>query len=133
MNEKAIYRINSSPPASLLNTVEPPSQEHIPIITQTDLDNGYVMRYFTRQSNHTTGEIYEISKQTFDRFRTNSLFQTLELKWKIVGALDDIIRNDIRIYTGVLSANMITLANAEAVLPGLKQKLSNLVQYYKGP
>ncbi len=84
MNEKAIYRINSSPPASLLNTVEPPSQEHIPIITQTDLDNGYVMRYFTRQSNHTTGEIYEISKQTFDRFRTNSLFQTLELKWKIV-------------------------------------------------
>ena len=110
--------------------------DHIPYITKAALDKGVLIRYFARQTNHTSGEITEITEQQYNKLRSNPLYKTLALKWKISGQLDDVagppsINTPTRLYTGVMTANQMAVVAGNEVLPGLVDKLTNLQQFYQ--
>lgn len=112
-------------------------REYFPQPTTEDIDNEYLIRYFTRPANQHAGEIYEISKQTFDRIKTNNLYKSISMKWRVSGKLDDVmaspdINTPVRLYTGVLTANKLSLDMAESEMSGMKQKITNYAQFYKG-
>lgn len=111
--------------------------DYIPNIKQEDLDRTYITRYFCRRANLNDGEIVEISRQTMNKLKKYSIFKFVEVPWKIKGQLDDIpgpnnINTPTRLFTGVITSNteMVNMKNKE--MPGLKNKLSNPLQYYQG-
>lgn len=106
--------------------------DYFPKVTPDDIENGYMVRYFTRQSNHTQGEIQEIDMQTSGKLSGNTLYKVVSFEWRIAGPLDDSIRVGNTPVLGVLSANKKTLDIADKNMPGMKYRLFNLTQFWQG-
>jgi hypothetical protein len=128
-----IYNIIGNPPLNLTDTT---LMEYFPTVTSDDIQRGFITRYFIRQSNHTTGYIYEISKADFDRLRLNSVYHAISMMWRISGPIDDVERTlpsgeRIKPVTGVKTANKLALELAEEEMAGIKTRIHNLLQLYK--
>lgn len=114
------------------------SLDYILRLTQKDIDNGQLFRYFAQRTNHPNGEILEISETQYQKFSQLSSYVTAKINWKIKGKLDDIMGNALivnqpsRFYTGVITANTLAIQDGDNQLPGLRFKLSNPVQFYQG-
>lgn len=111
-------------------------RDHIPAISKDDVDAGSVERYFARQVNHADGYITEISKTEYDTLKRNSLYNTIVITWRISGPIDDKLgpqtgNSPVRLFTGVKTANTLTLADAEQKMPGMTSRIINPTQYYK--
>lgn len=110
--------------------------DYIPVISKDDIDAGSIERYFARQVNHADGYITEVSKSEYDKIRRNSLYNTIAITWRISGPIDDKLgpqtgNSPVRLFTGVKTANTLTLAEANKQLPGMTSKIINATQYYK--
>lgn len=101
-----------------------------PKITQTDINNGYVMRYFVR--NVSTKIVTEVDKKQYEAFKFNALHETLELQWNISGFANDKLSTDNKIIYGTKHKNTITVQFYEKRLPGLNRVLSNPLEYFQG-
>jgi hypothetical protein len=111
-------------------------RDYVPVISKEDIDAGSIERYFARQVNHAEGYITEISKNEYDKIRRNSLYNTIVITWRISGPVDDKLgpqtgNSPVRLYTGVKTANTLTLAEAERQMPGMTSRIINPTQYYK--
>lgn len=129
-----VYNSVASVPDSL---TEVDVNEYIPTVVQTDIARGYMTRYFVRQANHKTGYITEVSQTDYNSFKSNSFYQTLVLPWRISGPLDDtpgpmMLNAPLRMVTGVITANTISLTTADQTMPGIKNKVIDLTQFYTG-
>jgi len=135
ISEAVLYQHVAKIPSSLNGNK---FNEYYPEPTSEAIDIGVMTRYFIRQSNHQTGYITEIDSSTYTEFKLNKLYTVLELPWRIRGRLDDefkpsMIGKPIRLYTGVKTANELTLKDAEAQMPGITRQLGNLMQFWVGP
>lgn len=120
-------------PTSL--TLIPEFEEYYPNITERDIDNGSIIRYFVRQANHSKGDITEIDQKTYVRLKNNRLFKVITLSWKITGPLDDVagpnkVNSPVRLLTGVNTANRLAIEDADKEMLGLKYKLTNYSQFW---
>jgi hypothetical protein len=111
--------------------------EIFPKIDQEDIDNGFIVRYFAQQVNQRSGVIFEIDKSTFNRLQNNHVYRTISIEWRIKGALDDVlgpphINTPRRKYTGVLTANRLSLEMGDKQLPGLKYRILEYNQFWVG-
>lgn len=103
-----------------------------PKINKTDIDNGYIVRYFVKQVNHiSVVDILEIDQQTYDRLSQNSMYQAIKIHWKISGSVDDTTFSGVSV-PGVKNGNIRATQEADKEMPGLKYKLLNPLQFYKG-
>jgi hypothetical protein len=132
-NLTTLYNSLISVPDSLTET---PLIEYFPSITQDDISRGFMLRYFARQTNQTTEYITEIDKTEFDSLQSNKFYTTLELVWRITGALDDVAGPSVansptRSFTGLKTANQLALLAAEKTLPGIQSRIPNLTQFYQ--
>jgi hypothetical protein len=128
-----VYTYLKTPPKNLVTTF--PMLDHYPEIEQEDIDRGSIMRYFARQSNHSSGDITEVDERTYQRLSTNPLYKTVELSWKITGKIDDImgppkINSPVRLFTGVATANRLAVEEADKEMPGLRYKLTHFTQFW---
>jgi hypothetical protein len=101
-----------------------------PTITQRDINNGYVMRYFVR--NISTKVVTEVDVVQYTRFKRDVMFQTLEIQWLIAGYANDIISNDGKTIFGVRHKNTITTKIYDDVMSGLLRLLRNPLEYFQG-
>lgn len=101
-----------------------------PKVTQTDINNGYVMRYFVR--NVSTKTVTEVDKKQYDVFKQNALYETLELQWNISGFANNILSTDNKIIYGTKHKNSVTVQFYEKRLSGLNRVLSNPLEYFQG-
>ena len=100
-----------------------------PVVTQSDADAGYIIRYFIRQAND-KGFIVEVDNNQYQRFKENPRFIGTEIRWKIVGKLDTIkYSNGANLY-GVGDVNKITVAEADLTFGGLRNYISNYVEFW---
>lgn len=118
--------------------VQPPKIEsYTPQITARDRKNGEILRYFTRFTTHTSSaDITEVSKTTYTALRKNPLYRTVKIRWKISGKLDDEfglpnINTPVRLYTGVLTANRLSVELADEVIKGLKEYISDYKRFWE--
>jgi hypothetical protein len=132
--EKEIYQSVASIPVTLQDALVSP---FVPKITPIDIDNGYVMRYFSRPSTQHTGEIIEISFETYSNIKNNSRYIVVSIPWHIKGELTDRIQTmpdgtNVRMSTGIVTANKAFVTDANQLLPGIIFQLSNYTQFYQG-
>ena len=128
-----IYGIDNAIPQSLQSDALQLDVGYLPVITKQDVTFGQITRYFARQVNETSGEITEISKQTYDRLQTVPFYATVALVWRITGAIDDTtgVGPSTRLYTGVRTANRLALETANDVIDGMRYQITNLLQFYR--
>jgi uncharacterized membrane protein len=101
-----------------------------PKITQIDISNGYVTRYFVR--NVSTRMVTEIDKKQYEAFKNNVLYEKLELQWNISGFANDIVSTDNKIIYGTKHKNSVIIEFYNRKLPGLSRLLSNPLEYFQG-
>jgi hypothetical protein len=121
-------RINGAAGLVLVNL---PKYDYIPKISKSDLDKGYITRYFAQRSNSKSSEIRELSKADYNFIRLSNLHTTVEMEWRISGKKEDEFKGNLRTYIGVESSNRASLERAMQVLPGLKFKIRNMLQFYR--
>lgn len=128
-----IYKTIANPPNSLTDTTV---VEYFPTITDEDRATGYIERYFLRPLVHTTGYVTEISLRDYNRLKGNTLYNIISMIWRIGGPIDDTTKmvpnaGNVRVVTGVKTANTIAIQLAEQSMPGISNKLRNPLQFYK--
>lgn len=130
MTDKEIYqRIVGGTDKNL----ERPIASFLPKPTQADYLHGTIIRYFARQANQPTGEITELNKTNYDRVKTQGFYLTVAVSWKISGTDKNLFdERGIRTVTGISTANSMELDLAEKTMPGLRSKLTNVYQFWKG-
>jgi hypothetical protein len=95
-----------------------------PTVTQADADNGFITRYFIRQTTDKTF-IVEVDVKQYDSLKDNPRFVTTKIKWKIIGKLETTkLPNGINLF-GVRDQNRITVADADLTFGGLRDYISN--------
>ena len=126
---------------------------YTPHPTQRDRQIGEVVRYFTRFITHqSSADIMEISNTTYAKLKTNKLYQTTKIRWKISGKLDDeyaklnadgtygplvkptsdltIDPTLVRLYTGVITANKLSVVLVEEEMPGIRDYIGTVDTSY---
>lgn len=100
-------------------------------ITPTDIQNGYVQRYFLKKINEPN--ILEVDADEYSKYESNLfdpiLYSGITFKWWISGPLND--NTDNGVYDrGVITKNELTLQSAEMQMPGISNMLNNYSEYY---
>lgn len=101
-----------------------------PRITENDIANGYVMRYFVKFIDH--NRIVEVDKTQYVKLSRNALYQSLELVWLIGGTDTDSVATDGTVIRGTEYRNQVTIDFYDKKMRGLKGVLSNPLEYFNG-
>lgn len=101
-----------------------------PNLDPQDYKNGSITRYFTKKTNDINDPIREIDKKEYDRINENlsAFYYTINLQWKISGLKYDAVVNDT-MQSGIVDTNRRTLYRKEQQMPGIIQRLPNLLQF----
>ena len=101
-----------------------------PKITQVDIIQGYVMRYFVKSIS--LSKVVEVDKSQYTIFNQNPMYVCVSLKWVIGGNDMDITTKDNQIYKGAESRNTASIDFYNRKLPGLVDVLRNPLEYFSG-
>jgi len=120
------------------NAIRPPDMiPYTPLISERDRRNGEIVRYFGRFITHTDpSDIVEVSKTTYNLLTQNALYQTVKIRWKVSGRLEDEYglpngNTQIRLYTGPLTANRLSVEFADELLPGIASYITDYTRFWE--
>lgn len=99
------------------------------IITQQDVANKYVTRYFIRAVNDKTN-IIEINKREYTKFNTNPRFIGCTLQWKIVGKKNTLSVSSGALLYGVEDTNRIAVSDVDLTFGGLRNYISDYLEHW---
>lgn len=90
-------------------------------VTDDDIINGYMERYFARQMNDRFSAIIEINKSDYAKEKNNTLYIFYNIRWKIRGTPDEVKK---------VNLNILNIADKEFY--GIKYYLSGrLLSFYQ--
>lgn len=129
IDSELLQKIYSTKAAEYTRFIDKMPSQTKPIITQQDVLNKYVIRYFLRIVNDKSF-IIETNNREYSVFVSNPRFIGCELNWKIVGRKETIaLKNGSNLY-GVEDANRITVADADLTFGGLRTYISDYLEYW---
>lgn len=102
----------------------------IPKPTKTDIEVGYIVRYFCQKANDHNSTIFEIDNGGYSKFSKNPLWKTVQLRWRIKGPVSPTYKNEQLDDRGVRGSNTAAIALAGKEMPNLKYYLINPLQLY---
>lgn len=127
INQNLLNKLSNN--KKIQQILEPMPQTIRPTITQSDADNGFVIRYFIRQVNDKTF-VVEVNKNQYDRLKNNPRFIGAEIKWKIIGKLETVaLPNGINLF-GVKDQNRITVADTDLTFGGLRNYITDYGEFW---
>ena len=104
------------------------AQETNPKPTTQNYNDGSFNRYFAQKVN--TSKIVEVSGNNYNDIG-DVLYVKIQINWVLKGTKADVIVGDKKQSSGVSEQNTLTINDAEKFMRGIKNKLSNPLQYYK--
>lgn len=129
IDQKLLDLLYKNREQELKEFLEPIPQQVPPVVTQKDVGNGYLTRYFVRQVNDLLF-VTEVDKKQYQEFKTNPRFMVTEIKWKIVGKKETLkLDNGSNIY-GVADQNKITVSEADLTFRGLRSYIRDYLEYW---
>jgi hypothetical protein len=129
IDQKILDSLYKSNEQQLKEFLEPIPQQISPIVTQKDVTNKYMIRYFVRQVNDQL-YVVEVNKQQYESFKTNPRFITVKIKWKIIGKKETtVLSSGAKIY-GVDDQNRIEVETADLTFGGLRSYITSYLEYW---
>jgi hypothetical protein len=104
--------------------------QYFPVITQDNLRDGYLYRYFSKIANQNS--VVEINKYDYDQLKDNPRFVTAKVKWKIVGPIETTKTFSGAINYGVRELNRRAIEREDLTFGGLKGYIRDYIQYWVG-
>lgn len=102
---------------------------YTPIVTQLDVQNGYITRYFARKSNDAYST-QEIDLTQYENLAVNPRFLCAKIKWKIVGPKESTVNKYGAKVFGVNDINLKTTKDADLTFGGLKYYIGDYLQFW---
>jgi len=114
-----------------VNISTKPVLKHQPIITESDKEFGFVVRYFLKKVNEQL--ITEVSDKTYKNWKQGSIdkkmYIAVQLNWYITGDIED--KNDgSALIRGVISQNNRQIEAAKFTIPDIHTILNNPLDLY---
>ena len=112
---------------------------YTPRPTGEDYKRGQIIRYFAKKRNETPIRIVEINKEVYDDLSSRNgtynyaLWSILKLFWKITGPLYDSKDQYGVLTAGIVNTNERLREEANQNMRGIKQYLSNTIQFSVKP
>ena len=104
----------------------------VPVPTQLDYDNGYMIRYFIQKANDYNGHIFELNNSVYTTYLNNAYWKGVELKWRIAGPKEVVYKNDgTTDDIGLINSNKASIGLASVRLKNIGLYLPNLLQFHK--
>jgi hypothetical protein len=124
-----IQKLYKSDEQRLTRILDEMPTQSLPIVTQTDAKNGFIIRYFVRQVTD-KDFIVEVNDSQYYELKENPRFVTTEIKWKIVGKKQNIkLLNGVTIY-GVEDTNRVVVSEADLTFGGLLKYITSYLEYW---
>jgi hypothetical protein len=101
-----------------------------PNITQTDVTNKTVTRYFVK--NISTQRITEVDLAQYTTLSPLPYYQSISLPWTIGGNDKDITTTGNHVKRGAESKNIAVVEYYETQMEGLRRVLRNPLEYFSG-
>jgi len=99
--------------------------------TKSEILDGKMKRYFIKRKND--ANVMEVDSNQYNNWLTNvidkKMYDGVELTWFIGGTIQDEQRHGINI-AGVTTNNSKQRSYASRIIPGLSEKLANLLELY---
>ena len=106
--------------------------EFFPSPSDEDYRKGFINRFFAQRANDKNSPVFEIDTKTFTRISQQPDYTTVVIRWRISGSLEKQFDNDNNIIDfGVKESNKRALKLNFNVMPGLKYRIVNYLQFYK--
>ena len=99
---------------------------YYPKPTEEDYIQGTFRRYFLQDVR--SGEIKEITSETYKSIADKGYYRRTKLEWNLLGPSEDETVNGY-IYPGAIARNRDVVLQAEEVIPGMTEFLSDLKQF----
>lgn len=104
----------------------------IPSPSDIDYRRGFIKRYFVQKTNDKGSPIYEISKRDINKYKTNPLYTSVDLRWRIKGPKETQYDDEGNVSDKAVSeSNRVAIRLVADKIPNLKLYLPNLLQFYK--
>lgn len=104
---------------------------YFPTPRKEDYDKGSIIRAFTKRISDANSSIIEVEEGQVFGLKGNIFYKTVVLNWKITGTKYSIVDESGNEIEGVSEYNGIQRATANRLLPGVADKLPDLLQFYK--
>ena len=101
-----------------------------PKVTQLDISNGFVTRYFVQHIS--TKLITEVDKKQYEAFKTNVLYERVDFPWIITGLANDTLSSNGTVIYGTKHKNTVTTTFYNKKMPGLTRLLYNPLEGFQG-
>lgn len=104
----------------------------VPTPTNSDYSIGFIRRYFCQRANDSAGNVFEIDVDTHTAFKTNPFWKITDIKWRITGPLDTVLKGNGEIDDiGVKASNKAAISLAVVDIKNISLYLPNVLQFYK--
>lgn len=104
----------------------------VPIPSNNDYLDAYVVRYFIQRVSDNNGFVYEISQSEYENYLENPYWIATSMRWRISGPLNMVYdSNGSLIDRGVIESNRASLSLITLKIKNISLYLPNLKQFYK--
>jgi len=105
------------------------AREYFPIPSKQDYKVGSINRYFLKKVND-----YLIVESSYENWENVSgfLYEKIDMLWIISGPKNDVYSEGILQSKGAMELNTEFINQTNKLMPGIKSKLPNPLQFYKG-
>lgn len=102
-----------------------------PTVSLSDAENGYITRHFLQLVTD-KDYIIEVDKIQFENLKINPRFNSLKLKWKIVGRPESERKASNVIVQGIADINREEILKADLTMPGIKRYITDYTEFWFG-
>lgn len=104
----------------------------VPEPSTSDYSAGFIRRYFCQRANDSAGNVFEIDEDNHTLLKTNPFWKVADIKWRIVGPMDTILKENGEIDdVGVRASNKAAIGLAVVNIKNISLYLPNILQFYK--
>ena len=126
---KLLQKLYKSDEQRLTQILEETPTQSLPIVTQADAKNGFIIRYFARQVTD-KNFIVEVDNTQYEELKENPRFVTTKIKWQIVGKKQNMTLLNGVIISGVEDINRIVVSEADLTFGGLLRYITSYLEYW---
>ena len=104
----------------------------VPIPTNNDYADAYIVRYFVQRVSDVNGFVYEVALSEYEEYLENPYWIVVSMRWRISGPLNVVYdANGKLIDKGVIESNKASLSITSLKIKNISLYLPNIKQFHK--